>query len=131
MSYRSRVPLPQSLQLDMRPNTLWTVGHSNRALADFLALLAENNIETVADVRRFPGSRRHPHFGRDSLAAVLHEHGIAYAHFPALGGRRTARGTSWPCWISAAHLVRGRAISTRGLPSSGSWRATPPGEWPA
>ncbi len=68
--------------------SVFTVGHSNRPLADFLALLAENGIEHLADVRRFPGSRRYPHFGRDTLPASLAEATIAYTHFPALGGRR-------------------------------------------
>jgi hypothetical protein len=49
------------------PNTLWTIGHSNRELADFLALLAAEEIETIADVRRFPGSRRY----RNSAAMRL------------------------------------------------------------
>jgi uncharacterized protein (DUF488 family) len=48
----------------------------------------------VADVRRFPGSRRHPQFGRESLAASLRESGIGYEHFPELGGRRQARPDS-------------------------------------
>jgi uncharacterized protein (DUF488 family) len=68
--------------------SLFTIGHSNRPLADFLALLAENRIEHLADVRRFPGSRRYPQFGRDALAASLAQAGIACTHFPALGGRR-------------------------------------------
>jgi uncharacterized protein (DUF488 family) len=74
--------------------TLWTLGHSNRELADFLALLHAEQVEHVADVRRFPGSRRHPHFNRDALAGALAESGIAYTHFPALGGRRTKRADS-------------------------------------
>jgi uncharacterized protein (DUF488 family) len=81
-------------------NTLWTIGHSNRQLADFLALLAEERIAVVADVRRFPGSRRYPQFGRDALAAALGDSRIGYVHFPALGGRRTlgtpsARNAGW------------------------------------
>ncbi len=67
---------------------IWTVGHSNRELDDFLDLLADAGIERIADVRRFPGSRRQPHFGADALRASLDERGIAYAHFPDLGGRR-------------------------------------------
>ena len=39
-------------------------------------------------MRRFPGSRRHPQFGRDALAASLGAASIAYAHFVDLGGRR-------------------------------------------
>jgi len=76
------------------PNTLWTIGHSNRELADFLALLAAEEIETIADVRRFPGSRRYPQFGRDALAAALSEDGLDYVHFPDLGGRRSKRSES-------------------------------------
>jgi uncharacterized protein (DUF488 family) len=77
-------------------NTLWTIGHSTRTLDAFLALLAAEKIQTIADVRRFPGSRRHPHFNREPLAAELQNVGITYTHFPALGGRRkpspTGRG---------------------------------------
>jgi uncharacterized protein (DUF488 family) len=76
--------------------TLWTIGHSNRELNDFLALLTENKIESLADVRRFPGSRRHPHFNREALSATLQNIGITYTHFPALGGRRTVAEVSDP-----------------------------------
>src|SRR3546814_7189158 len=55
---------------------LWTVGHSNRPLADFLALLAGNGIERVADVRAFPRSRTNPQFNGDTLPASLTEAGI-------------------------------------------------------
>jgi uncharacterized protein (DUF488 family) len=75
-------------------NTIWTIGHSNRDLADFLALLNSEEIEAVADVRRFPGSRRYPHFGRDALCAALRDAGIAYRHFLDLGGRRSRQSDS-------------------------------------
>src|SRR6478735_4894222 len=70
--------------------TVWTIGHSNREVNDFLALLAAEKIESLADVRRFPGSRRHPHFNREVLSATLQNLGLTYTHFPTLGGRRTA-----------------------------------------
>ena len=73
---------------------LWTIGHSNQPLERFLAPLTAHEIATVADVRRFPGSRRHPHFGKDQLAASLEAHGIRYLHLPELGGRRRARPDS-------------------------------------
>ncbi len=74
----------------MAVNTIWTIGHSNRELNDFFALLAAEKIESLADVRCFPGSRRHPHFNHEALSATLQNLGLTYAHFPTLGGRRTA-----------------------------------------
>jgi uncharacterized protein (DUF488 family) len=67
---------------------LWTIGHSTRAIEEFLGLLSANRIEALADVRRFPGSRRHPHFGQDKLAESLARAGVQYRHFVELGGRR-------------------------------------------
>jgi uncharacterized protein (DUF488 family) len=71
-----------------------TVGHSTLALDDFVALLRAHGTEAVADVRRFPASRRHPHFARDALAAALAGMGIGYAWLPGLGGRRDGRAGS-------------------------------------
>jgi uncharacterized protein (DUF488 family) len=68
--------------------TVWTVGHSTRTAADFRALLALHDIELVADVRRFPGSRRLPHFASDALQHDLARVGILYCWIPELGGRR-------------------------------------------
>lgn len=67
---------------------LWTVGHSTRTLPELLALLHENGIELLADVRSMPGSNRLPHFNKENLAEFLPDAGVAYAHLPALGGRR-------------------------------------------
>lgn len=67
---------------------IWTVGHSNRNLADFLGLLRLHAIGGLADVRRFPASRRYPHFNQQPLAAALAEADIEYVHLPELGGRR-------------------------------------------
>ncbi len=76
------------------PVVVYTVGHSTRSLADFLALLAAHRITAVADVRRYPASRRHPHFAREALAGSLADAGVAYAWFPDLGGRRKPRPDS-------------------------------------
>jgi uncharacterized protein (DUF488 family) len=66
-----------------------TIGHSNRALAEFLALLAAAGVRRLVDVRTAPASRRFPWFNRDQLAAALAEAGIAYDWEGAdLGGRR-------------------------------------------
>jgi uncharacterized protein (DUF488 family) len=78
---------------------LFTIGHSNQALDPFVDALKAHDVSLVADVRRFPASRRLPHFNRPALAASLSEHGIGYEHFPDLGGRRTprrdSRNTAW------------------------------------
>jgi uncharacterized protein (DUF488 family) len=68
--------------------TVWTIGHSTRSAEEFRALLAEHAIEAVADVRRFPGSRRVPQFGGGALAKDLRAHGVDYRWLPELGGRR-------------------------------------------
>jgi uncharacterized protein (DUF488 family) len=73
---------------------VWTIGHSTRPLGDFLALLDEHRIEAVADVRRHPGSRRWPHFARESLAESLDARGLVYQWLPELGGRRSPRADS-------------------------------------
>ena len=67
---------------------LFTVGHSTRTLDELLSICAANGVTAIADVRRFPGSRRHPQFGRGALEESLPAHGIAYHWIPALGGRR-------------------------------------------
>ena len=81
------------------PTTIWTIGHSTRAIEEFLSLLAGSRIEAIADVRSFPGSRRYPQYGRDALAATLAAHAIGYHWLPALGGRRKASpdspNTAW------------------------------------
>lgn len=73
---------------------VWTIGHSTRSLQQFLALLGQHHVEAVADVRRFPGSRRQPQFGQDALKNALLTHGVAYQWIPALGGRRRPRADS-------------------------------------
>lgn len=74
--------------------SIWTIGHSTRTQDDFLALLAAHRIDAIADVRRFPMSRRHPHFNTDVMPIWLEARGVAYRHFVDLGGRRSARGDS-------------------------------------
>lgn len=74
--------------------TIFTIGHSNQTLETFLAALKAHAIQLVADVRRFPVSRRHPHFSRARLDTVLRNHGIDYVHIIELGGRREPKGDS-------------------------------------
>ena len=67
---------------------LVTIGHSSHPLDAFTALLRGAGVTQVADVRRWPRSRRHPHFDDDALAVELAPAGIAYAHVAELGGHR-------------------------------------------
>ncbi len=70
---------------------IFTIGHSNRSLGEFIALLAESSIERVVDVRAFPRSRTNPQFNIDTLPMALAESGIEYEHVATLGGRRSSR----------------------------------------
>ena len=67
---------------------LWTIGHSTRPWEDFVALLRENAIACLADVRRFAGSRRNPQYSPVDMALALEEAGIDYLPMPDFGGRR-------------------------------------------
>ena len=71
-----------------RCTPVYTIGHSTRTLDAFLGLLHREDIRHLADVRRFPGSRRHPHFASAALAVELRAAGVEYRHMPSLGGRR-------------------------------------------
>ena len=83
--------------------TIWTIGHSTRSIDAFIAILGAHGIEAVVDVRRFPGSRRLPQFGSESLAKTLDGAGIAYRWIEALGGRRRATAaTPATAWRNAA-----------------------------
>lgn len=67
---------------------MFTIGHSNRSLDSFLALLRESGIVRLVDVRAIPKSRFNPQFNDDALPAGLEGVGASYEHAPALGGRR-------------------------------------------
>jgi uncharacterized protein (DUF488 family) len=101
--------------------TLYSVGHSSQSLDGLVALLRAAGVTQVADVRRWPRSRRHPHFDDDALAVELAPRGIAYAHLPELGGHRTpapdSRNDGWAeeafrgyaDHLASAELARGLA----------------------
>src|SRR5881398_2504558 len=73
---------------------IWTIGHSTRTIDEFVSLLKENEINLLADVRAWPGSRHYPQFNKEALAESLSAHGIRYEHFLELGGRRRPRSDS-------------------------------------
>jgi uncharacterized protein (DUF488 family) len=67
---------------------LYTVGHGTVSQSDFAELLASAGVTSLVDVRIGPGSRKHPHFGKDSMAAWLPDAGISYRWEQRLGGFR-------------------------------------------
>jgi uncharacterized protein (DUF488 family) len=74
---------------------VFTVGHGARDIDTFLELLRGAGVRRLVDVRTAPGSRKHPQFGKDALAASLEEAGITYEWWgPDLGGWRRARPDS-------------------------------------
>jgi uncharacterized protein (DUF488 family) len=68
---------------------IFTIGHSTRTQDEFIAILREFKIEMLVDIRRFPGSRRLPHFNRQELEQTLPAAGIEYIWLEDLGGRRS------------------------------------------
>ena len=95
---------------DPRPEIL-TVGHSTHPIERFLALLRGAGVEALADVRRFPGSRRNPQFGAGALARSLAAEGIGYEPLgEELGGRRSRRDAA--------------EVSADALPDNSAWRSS-------
>lgn len=74
--------------------SVWTIGHSTLSIEEFIERLKSFEIQLLADVRSYPGSRRYPHFNKEELSSSLADAGIRYEHFPDLGGRRRARPDS-------------------------------------
>ncbi len=68
---------------------VYTIGHGARTAEELVETLRGSGVDTVVDVRRFPGSRRHPQFGREALETTLGDAGIGYLHVEELGGRRS------------------------------------------
>lgn len=95
-------------------STIWTIGHSNRPLQEFLGLLADYRLEALADVRSFPGSRRQPQYSQARLTTALAEHSVTYCWLPALGGRRRPRPDSPNiAWRNASFRGYADHIATR------------------
>lgn len=69
---------------------IFGIGHSTHSAVELVALLRENRIATVADIRHYPGSRKNPQFNPEPLARSLAAAGIGYVPIPELGGRRAA-----------------------------------------
>jgi uncharacterized protein (DUF488 family) len=68
---------------------VFTIGHGVRPLEELVETIQEARVQTLVDVRRFPGSRRNPQFNQGPLRDALAEAGISYRHAVELGGRRS------------------------------------------
>jgi uncharacterized protein (DUF488 family) len=75
-------------------SVIWTVGHSTRTIDEFINLLLAYNIELLADIRSYPGSKRYPHFNKNQLCISLAGNHIEYLHIPELGGKRKPAGVT-------------------------------------
>jgi uncharacterized protein (DUF488 family) len=73
---------------------IFTLGHSNLPIEQFIVLLHTYGIACVADIRTVPRSRHNPQFNNDALAGALQPDNIEYVPLPALGGLRHARKDS-------------------------------------
>ncbi len=82
-----------------QPPVIYTIGHSTQMLSDFIGMLKSFEIQVLADIRHYPGSRKYPHFNKENLKKELPENGIEYLHLEALGGRRktvqNSKNTRW------------------------------------
>src|SRR5262249_2693647 len=74
-------------------NRVYTVGHSTRSFDEVLAMLRDNEITYLIDVRRFPSSRKFPQWNQSAIIDALPPD-IDYGWIQELGGRRhTPKGT--------------------------------------
>jgi uncharacterized protein (DUF488 family) len=73
---------------------VFTIGHSNRSIVDFVGLLRSFGVEKVVDIRTIPRSRHNPQFNQDSLRSFLKNKRIGYQLVKELGGLRHAKKDS-------------------------------------
>src|SRR4051794_5781106 len=97
---------------------VFTIGHGAHPLNDVTAALRAAGVAELADVRRYPGSRRHPQFGREALAA-----GLAGAGRPRGGRRPPGSGRG-----ARAGGGAGAGTGPRHWPALGGRRSQPAGE---
>jgi uncharacterized protein (DUF488 family) len=79
--------------------TVYTIGHSTRPAAEFIATLQSFGIELLADIRTIPRSRHNPQYDQTELRKLLAAAHIEYLHLAGLGGLRHAKkdsvNTAW------------------------------------
>jgi uncharacterized protein (DUF488 family) len=91
-----------------------TIGHGTRPAGELVECLREAGVETLVDVRRYPGSRRNPQFGQTALAETLEAAGIGYRHAVELGGRLSGEPGEerFPCIRIAAFRSHAARMGT-------------------
>ena len=90
-------------------NPVFTVGHSNHSLEEFLSLLRRHHVGEIADVRSSPYSRYVSHFNHDILRETLEQHGIGYMF---LGGELGGRPTDRSCYDADGRVQYDRLANT-------------------
>ena len=78
----------------MKKPCIFTIGHSNRSIDEFVKLLRAHGVKGIVDIRAIPMSRHNPQFNTDVLENSLQGEQIAYKHIQELGGRRRAKKDS-------------------------------------
>src|SRR5438094_8267429 len=98
------MPAEQRAESGQAGARILIVGHSTRTLAQFVALLAQNGVALLADVRKLRGSRAFPHFAEAPLRRALAKVSIEYEPIPELAGRRPKAKNlrPRPCWRNAS-----------------------------
>jgi Protein of unknown function, DUF488 len=106
-------------------NALYIIGHSNHDLGDFLAILVHHGVETLCDVRSWPGSCRFPQFNREPLEAAAALAKIEYQFLgESLGGRPDDPRVYRPMVWSITSRVESLRISRRASIAFWNSRAT-------
>jgi uncharacterized protein (DUF488 family) len=91
------------------PAPIWSIGHSNHELLEFVELVRGAGVQVIADVRSQPYSRFNPQFNREPLRTALLEAGIDYVFLgDALGGRPSEPD----CYDADAHVLYDRVAAT-------------------
>lgn len=85
----------------IKKNTIFTIGHSNRDLAVFIAMLESFGVDQIVDVRQIPWSRHNPQFNFDTFPKALRSKKIGYRHEKDLGGlRKVHKDSINDAWIN-------------------------------
>ena len=105
---------------------LWSIGHSTRAIEEFIGAVESFEIKVIADVRSFPGSRRYPQFNKENLKASLAAAGSSTSIFPN-SAAVAARDRIHLMWPGATNHFAGMPITwkptifVRAWPDSSLW----------